>query len=265
MTSKESTTVRVPVFDREEKNYQSWLIRFQEFSRVKGFNNVLVDAGITIAEADIEMLKLKPEYGSGATGAQDADKEKQLRLGKKNFLAMAHLTMAFGTEGLLNKIPSSYTTEWPGGLAYRMMEILKIKYAPKDRMAVVERVRKMNALSLCEGENPENLFEEIKAIDNQFKDLTHGLTEQDKIAAVLDKGPKEYSVILANTAREKGSRLTMEHLKEAMRIQWRIEHGDGKAKSGNSKEFNLSKFSGNCYHCGKKGHKSNKCQEKKKQ
>ena len=45
----------------------------------------------------------------------------------------------------------------------------------------------MNALSLSAGENPENLFEEIKAIDNQFKDLTHGLTGQDKIAAVLDK------------------------------------------------------------------------------
>ena len=136
MTSEESTTVKVPVFNGEEKSYQSWFVRFQAFSRVKGFNNVLVDAGLMIAEADIKTLELKPKFGSGATGARDANKEKQLRLGKKNLLAMAHLTMAFGTEGLLNKIPSSYTTDWPGGLAFKMMEILRTKYAPKDRMAV---------------------------------------------------------------------------------------------------------------------------------
>ena len=263
--SEESTTVKVPVFNREEKSYQSWMVRFQAFSRVKGFSNVLVDAGITIAEADIETLELKPKYESGTTGARDADEEKQLRLGKKNLLAMAHLTMALGTEGLLNKIPLSYTTDWPGGLAFMMMEILKTKYAPQDRMAVVERVRKMNALTLGEGENPENLFELIKSIDNQFKDLTHGLTEQDKIAAVLDKGSKDYLIILANTAREKGTSLTMEHLEEAMRIQWRIEHGKDESKSGKSKEFNLSAFGGNCYHCGKPGHRVNKCPEKNKE
>ena len=77
MTSEESTTVRVPVFNGKEKSYQSWFVRFQAFSRVKGFNNVLTDAGITITEGDIEVLEMKPKYGSGVTGAQDADKEKQ--------------------------------------------------------------------------------------------------------------------------------------------------------------------------------------------
>ena len=48
---------------------------------MKGFNNVLVDAGFTITEEDIEIMESKPKYGSGGTGARDADsKKKQLRL-----------------------------------------------------------------------------------------------------------------------------------------------------------------------------------------
>ena len=111
MTSEESTSVRVPVFNGEDKNFQSWWIKFQAYSRVKGFHGVLSDVGITIEEADIKGLELKPKHGSGTTGAQSAEEEKQLRLAKKNLMAMAHLTMAFGSEALLNKITSASTTE----------------------------------------------------------------------------------------------------------------------------------------------------------
>ena len=35
MSNEESTTVKVTVFDGKEKNYQSWLMRFKAFARVK--------------------------------------------------------------------------------------------------------------------------------------------------------------------------------------------------------------------------------------
>ena len=86
---------------------------------------------------------------------------------------MAHLTMAFGSEALLNKIASVKTTDWPGGLAFRLVELIKEKCAPKDRMASVERTRKLNQLELKVGEDPVKLFKQVKAIDNQFSELTH--------------------------------------------------------------------------------------------
>ena len=79
-------------------------------------------------------------------------------------------------------------------------------------------------MKLALGKNPANLLEEIKTIDNQYKNLNHDLLEDEKIAAVLEKALNEYSVILANTAREKGNTLTMDNLETVMRIQWRIEH-----------------------------------------
>ena len=54
MASEESTLVKVPVFNGDKKNFQSWWIKFQAYARVKGFHPVLTDAGITIKESDIE-------------------------------------------------------------------------------------------------------------------------------------------------------------------------------------------------------------------
>ena len=79
-------------------------------------------------------------------------------------------------------------------------------------MTVVDQTRNFNNLKMTKGENPANLFEGIKAIGKQYSKLSHNLTEDDKIAAVLERAPAKYLVILANTAREKGNGLTLDDL-----------------------------------------------------
>ena len=108
-------------------------------------------------------------------------------MAKRNLLAMAHLTMPFGSKALLNKISSASTSEWPGGLVFRLVVLLKEKCAPKDRMARVERTRKLGQIALKAGENLATLFDQIKAIDNQYCELTHALTKDDKTGVVLKK------------------------------------------------------------------------------
>ena len=84
--NEESTLLKMPIFNVKEKNFQSWWIKFQEHSRVKGFHRVLKDACIMITRDDIETLEAKPSFVTGCTGARTEDKERKLKLSKKTLL-----------------------------------------------------------------------------------------------------------------------------------------------------------------------------------
>ena len=58
--------------------------------------------------------------------------------------------MEFGSKGLLNKIPSSRTTEYPGEIVFKTTDMLKTQYAPKEQMTIVERIQKLNSITLAE-------------------------------------------------------------------------------------------------------------------
>ena len=122
-------------------------------------------------------------------------------------------------------------------------------------MAVVERSRKLNVIQLKKGTDPEGLFEQIKSVENQFSDLPQRLSEDDKIAIVLEKALDKYGVILANTACKKETGLTIDNLEEAMKIQWRIVKGAIESTNNQGKEYVLAAFIGTCYKCGQTGHK----------
>ena len=103
--------VSFPVFDGDAKAYQRWWIRFQAYSRVKGFN---------VALRKIDDFPEKEE-DTEALDPSKADYKKKIVAVKKNALAMAHITLALGTESLLNKVNTVSSEEWPGGLAYKLI------------------------------------------------------------------------------------------------------------------------------------------------
>ena len=128
-----------------------------------------------------------------------ADDKKKIVAVKKNALGMAHIKMALGAESLLNKVNTVSSEEWSGGLAYKLIESLKEEYQPEDRVATVEMKRQMSKVIMKKYEKPSKLIEQIMAIENQFSGHAKKLDEEDKIALVLDKAPKDYRGILAVT------------------------------------------------------------------
>ena len=118
----------MPVFDHEEKNFQSWKIRFHAYAHVKAFSTALkASSDLPDNEEAIKTLDSSSTEG-----------KKKIAAGKKNMLAMAHITMALGTETLLNKVNAICDDDWPGVLAHKLMYLLNEEYQPEDRVAAVE-------------------------------------------------------------------------------------------------------------------------------
>ena len=110
-----SSTLKIPVFDDKEKNFQIWMIRFQAYFQVKAFITALkISRYFPNSEEEIKTLDVTT-----------ANRKKKIAAGKKNVLEMAHITMALGTEMLLNKVNAVCYDEWPGEIAYKLIDLLK--------------------------------------------------------------------------------------------------------------------------------------------
>eukprot|EP00957_Ditylum_brightwellii_P041749 3161392-Ditylum_brightwellii.AAC.1 len=135
MSEEISSLLKIPVFDGEEGHYQSWMIRFQAYARVKGFSTALkISSDLPATEEEIGMLD-----------PTQPKEKKAIAAGKRNVLAMAHITMALGTETLINMVNTVSNKDWPGGLAYKLIEVLEEEYQPTNRVAGVEMKRKMSS------------------------------------------------------------------------------------------------------------------------
>jgi len=128
-----------------------------------------------------------------------------------------------------------------------------------------------------DSQDPRILFEKMATIKYQAR--SSQLAIADRIAIVLDKVPIQYAHVLATRQNIQGTNLTLSHLKEAMRNQYRIVNGRTddddnmsdetglggfmgchlrrKNRSDDNAETLKNKFKGKSHHCGKKGHKKN--------
>ena len=88
--SEEVSTLRIPIFNGEAKHFQSCCIQFQTYARVKQFNTALKVCS-NLSDLEEEIATLSRAYD---------DEKRKITAGKRNVLAMSHLTMTLGTESL---------------------------------------------------------------------------------------------------------------------------------------------------------------------
>ncbi|MGH7955290.1 MAG: hypothetical protein ACREOZ_04950, partial [Gloeomargaritales cyanobacterium] len=249
-----SDKAKVPGFDGKKANYESWSIRWDAFAEVEQFEEALVKGGDPkMPTSSTEIIDETNSVGKAAMKAK-----------KQNRKAVAYYTLAFKNIRLLALVNKSKTTEWPGGLAWKIKEALTKKYRPNDIVAQAELRQRMNAVSMKKTEDPATLFEQLSEIEAIYNTVTQQITEVEMIAVILSAAPKEYHSILTAEQRYRGVNLTLDHLEEAMNDLWR--QGSGKQRSraddDEDNELALVNFGGKCFKCGKTGHKAAQCDNK---
>eukprot|EP00957_Ditylum_brightwellii_P182282 13887095-Ditylum_brightwellii.AAC.1 len=164
----------------------------------------------------------------------ELEANKRIKAGKRNALDMAHLTMVLVTEVVLNKVIKGSTTQWHGGVASKLIDLLKEEYQPNDQVAAVERKGWLVAVKMNKQNKLAKLFEQIAAIENQFSCMAKEFNAEDQIAVLLEKVPNE------------------------------IQYGESDDHGSSSTELMLAAVQGLCYLCKEKGHRANQYTNKGK-
>ena len=250
-------TVRLPSFSGNSKDFQVWWMRFTAFATVWGFSQSVKRNTDPNLPATEDTVIADETQGPG---------KLQSEARKSNAVAMANLTMAFGTEALMGLIEKSKSREWPNGLACRVVERMFQKYQPEDTISKVEMRQELSKVRMKKEEDPSNMFETLLGIQNRYRTATYTVPEEELIAVVLDQAPKEYGSVLTLEQRTQGTNLELQHLEEIMRIQWRVMYNTGTTSGKEDSELSLISQDGpTCYRCKKKGHKAFECPDGKSQ
>ena len=252
-------SVKLPVFSGDHKHFQTWWFRFSVFATVWKFKSAV---GQT-EESDL------PESEAAALNTDANVAEKQKMAKKINAIAFANLTAALDSPSLIGILMRAQTTEWSSGLTCNVIKQLFEKYKPKDTVSLIDMnsLKQKIGLTNTQG-NPQELFEQMAAIENQFKTE---IPEAEKVAMAIKKLPVEYRSMLTAEMRKEGIGITSSHIESAAFQHWQAMYSsfasnpvidNGSTTTDNNKEVALAAFNGTCNRCGKHGPPKAECYSK---
>jgi hypothetical protein len=154
----------------EEANYFQQEMRFQAYAGLRKFL------------ASIDPEKVDPHLPTDPDDAPANDfTNDQKKVMEKNTVAMNTLTLAFTSQSSMGFILKSRTAECPGGLAWKVMALMKERYTPKDRVSRLEMRRQLAAVKMDDGATHVIMVEEFHKLANIFNDLSIGVIPMSHI------------------------------------------------------------------------------------
>ena len=197
--------VELPTFNGEPKEF-IWLLRFKAFACVHGFKSAVERT------ADVNI----PVSDSVVIDENTFDSKLQLKAKRANEVAMANLMMAFVSESLMGLIHQSMDSDWPSGLACKVIDGLHRRYVPQDFMYHVEMRQALNGVTMKLEDNSASLFETLSGIKNRYQSASVKIIDEELIATVLEKAPWKYSTVLTCEQRVKRISLALGDLCDTM-------------------------------------------------
>jgi hypothetical protein len=271
--SSKTKSIYVPVLTKKiaKKNvtYLDWERRFKAYAATKEFLPALQGRA-----------NLPNQYADPVTLPVTTDAEKAAkRAVEMNSLAMAFLHQAVETPKGIKLLEKSATTQWPEGIAVEAMTAMRNKFAKIDDLTAVELRQDLSKIEWNKNKDPSKFFEEIASIEIVSAKLTvDQLTESELCSQVFMAAPRRHLAVLQAVKEEKGANLTVDDLEEKMISAWRLEHlgeddsdieddSDDSDDEGTEKALTTQgngqgggkKFEGECYKCGKGGHRAFEC------
>jgi hypothetical protein len=247
----EEKTIRVIQFHGDKTQWRKWSTKHLILAHKKGHKETLTTKDKDLPDKEDELSK------------DETILAKETKALAKNAAAYSDLVMALEDETSFEIVINATTKEYPSGLARLVWTRLEDEYEPKDRLSRIElRNMLMNVTMDDTNTNPESLFMSLRHVQHRYERNGQKLEEDDLITQAMRVAPTEYRSVISAKLSEKGDNMTLEDLRKCMREFYRMkELKEDTEEKGN--ETALVVFKGLCRTCGKQGHKSYQCPDKK--
>ena len=92
-------------------------------------------------------------------------------------------------------------------------------------MSLVDEKMELGKMKIDKDEDPENLFNHIRAVETRFNAKTHETKEAESMAVVMSQAPKTCQAMLTSEQRMKkqlGIQVTMSNLEDLMKDHYEL-------------------------------------------
>ena len=223
---------RTLIFAGDENKYELWEVKFLGYARLQKLYNVFVPA---------------------------AD-EREAPTAAKNAEAFAELVQCLDDRSLALVIREARDD------GRRALQVLREHYQGKGKPRIIALYTELTSLEMREGESTTDYILRAEKAATALKAADEVISDGLLVAMALKGLPSGYKTF-ATVVTQKETQMTFSEFKTALRNHEETEKSCNRAPNNDESDNVMATwqgFQGNCFKCGKKGHRSKDCYSKEK-
>lgn len=265
---------RTIIFGGKQDHWDAFNAQWLAINSHRGWNGILDGTDKVPTKAEVDVVEAKTK------SSRDADDKDVLRRHKANVECFNMLIISMDASTHTGRLAfhlviTCKKPEYPEGNSKMAWDKLISKYAPKNVQTELSLRKQLANTSLGLNMDPDDFMMkvEVTAMDiNAMTKSTSDVTDHDIMAHVLNNLPSSYDAITDGMERQfNEGTLTLDILREKLQSRYQrlnqIELEEDESHETALTAINSFKrrFKGYCWVCGKRGHKSSSCKDKKEE
>ena len=258
-----TASIKIIPFSGKKTDWSSWKEKFLARARRRGYKELLEGTEKIPKDADAPVAT-----------ASDEDKQKYKDLRDANELAYEDLILCIDSTTSAGRVAfscvkGSKTAEIKGGDCAVAWKRLHNKFEPKTAPSRLNLKKQFLQSNLQTRQDPDEWITDLEDLKDQLIQANSTVTDEDLLEHILNNVPETYNIEVSQLEKKLGDAnnpLTIEEVRDALGLVY--ERLYGKKKNNNKNDDGETAlfaggFKGKCNNCGKFGHKSKDCRDKK--